>query len=93
MLVDEYHDASWTRGQYPAAPPHIVIPQPFGWLFCWLIVASIKKQPPASSGCFSSGVLRVLFIFGSCIIFLFRSYPYNIALKSLCQRFFEKIFR
>jgi len=21
MLVDEYHDASWTRGQYPAAPP------------------------------------------------------------------------
>ena len=21
MLVDEYHDTSWTRGQYPAAPP------------------------------------------------------------------------
>jgi len=22
MLVDEYHDTSWTRGQYPAAPPY-----------------------------------------------------------------------
>jgi len=21
MLVDEYHDTNWTRGQYPAAPP------------------------------------------------------------------------
>jgi len=22
MLVDEYHDTNWTRGQYPAAPPN-----------------------------------------------------------------------
>jgi len=22
MLVDEYRDTSWTRGQYPAAPPY-----------------------------------------------------------------------
>ena len=26
MLVDEYHDTSWTRGQYPAAPPHMSNP-------------------------------------------------------------------
>lgn len=24
MFVDEYHDTSWTRGQYPAAPPDIL---------------------------------------------------------------------
>jgi len=23
MFVDEYHDTSWTRGQYPAAPPYM----------------------------------------------------------------------
>ena len=23
MLVDEYHDTSWTRGQYPAPPPDL----------------------------------------------------------------------
>jgi len=26
MFVDEYHDTSWTRGQYPAAPPHMSNP-------------------------------------------------------------------
>ena len=24
MFVDEYHDTSWTRGQYPAAPPDML---------------------------------------------------------------------
>jgi len=29
----------------------------------------------------------MLFIFGLCIIFLFRSYPYDMGENRLCQRF------
>ena len=51
------------------------------------------KQPPASSGCFGSGVFWVLFLFLApvkCwITFLFRSYPYNKPWKRLCQQFSE----
>ena len=39
---------------------------------------------------FKSGVLQFLFIFGLCIIFLFRSYPYNIVQKRLCQHYLYK---
>ena len=84
MLVDEYHDTSWTRGQYPAAPPYR-LDQRIEFIF------KIEKQPPASSGCFQkSGVLQFLFIFGLCITFLFRSYPYNKLYKCLCQQYFYK---
>ena len=36
------------------------------------------------------GVFCVLFIFGFCIIFLFRSYPYNMMPFRLCQHYFAK---
>lgn len=32
----------------------------------------------------------LLFVFGSCTIFLFKSYPYNMAKKQLCQQLFKR---
>ena len=34
MLVDEYHVTVWTGGQYPAAPPEIIMPTCVGF-FIW----------------------------------------------------------
>lgn len=42
-------------------------------LIAWLV----KKQAPASSACFIVEFFREIFIFGPCIIFLLRNYPYN----------------
>ena len=68
MLVDEYQVTFWTRGQYPAAPPHDRNSDLDGrFLFVKMVYRAftIEKQPPASSGCFQKwSFLHVLFIFG-----------------------------
>ena len=90
MFVDEYHDTSWTRGQYPAAPPCIFdsAERP---VFYLVSNVGCKKTTTCEQWLFlKSGVLQVLFIFGFCITFLFRSYPHNKSQKCLCQQYFYK---
>jgi hypothetical protein len=62
-----------------------------GYLFIITCNGLKIKQPPASSGCFC-GVFWMLFIFGFCIIYLFRSYPYNMTPKRLSQHYLLKMF-
>jgi len=50
------------------------------------------KQPPARNGCFVWS-FEFLFIFGFCTTILFRSYPYIMTAKPVCQQYYQKMIR
>ena len=85
MFVDEYHDTSWTRGRYPAAPPHMLNPaKRLVFLFGNLLAERdmIQHQTQKNNHLrvvvvLKSGVFRMMFIFG------FRRVVYNFFIQKL----------
>lgn len=88
MFVDDIWQLFWTGGQYPAAPPetNFIIKISLKKRYFLLRLSNKMTACEVRSFCMEFGML--LFVFGSCTIFLFKSYPYNMAKKWLCQWFF-----